>query len=208
MSISGDENIPINKRGSGVKRLILLNFFRDESERKLSEENSENIIYAIEEPETSQHTYNQLKLIDAFRALSQASNTQVIMTTHSANIVKQLDFDNLRLISNSVDGKCVKSISPNSLPYPSLNEVSEEYHNELYGFIEAENKLTEFSGGKTTVPYRKQTRNGIKDLNIILTEHIRHQIHHPENTLNPRFSTEQLFESINIMRHFILNEIN
>ncbi len=34
VSITGDENIPINKRGSGVKRLILLNFFRAEAERR------------------------------------------------------------------------------------------------------------------------------------------------------------------------------
>ena len=33
VSISGDQNIPINKRGSGVRRLILLNFFRAEAER-------------------------------------------------------------------------------------------------------------------------------------------------------------------------------
>ena len=32
-SIAGDEDIPINKRGSGVKRMILLNFFRAEAER-------------------------------------------------------------------------------------------------------------------------------------------------------------------------------
>lgn len=32
VSISGDEDIPINKRGSGVKRLVLLNF----SEQKLN----------------------------------------------------------------------------------------------------------------------------------------------------------------------------
>ena len=37
VSICGDENIPINKRGSGVKRLILLNFFRAEAERRLQE---------------------------------------------------------------------------------------------------------------------------------------------------------------------------
>ena len=34
VSISGDEDIPINKRGSGVKRLVLLNFFRAEAERR------------------------------------------------------------------------------------------------------------------------------------------------------------------------------
>lgn len=34
VSITGDGDIPINKRGSGVKRLILLNFFRAEAERR------------------------------------------------------------------------------------------------------------------------------------------------------------------------------
>ena len=34
VSIAGDEDIPINKRGSGVKRLVLLNFFRAEVERR------------------------------------------------------------------------------------------------------------------------------------------------------------------------------
>ena len=33
VSITGDEDIPINKRGSGVKRLILLNFFRATGQR-------------------------------------------------------------------------------------------------------------------------------------------------------------------------------
>ena len=39
VSIAGDENIPINKRGSGVKRLILLNFFRAEAERRKLQDN-------------------------------------------------------------------------------------------------------------------------------------------------------------------------
>lgn len=53
VSISGDEEIPINKRGSGTKRLILLSFFRAEAERRRLESNSPGVIYAIEEPETS-----------------------------------------------------------------------------------------------------------------------------------------------------------
>ena len=59
VSIAGDEDIPINKRGSGVKRLVLLNFFRGEVERRFSEGDNTGVIYAIEEPETSQHTDNQ-----------------------------------------------------------------------------------------------------------------------------------------------------
>lgn len=92
VSISGDDNIPINKRGSGVKRLILLNFFRGEVQRRFEEGNSTGVIYAIEEPETSQHTDNQRKLIEALKDLSRTKHVQVILTTHSPEIVKQLEF--------------------------------------------------------------------------------------------------------------------
>ena len=97
VSICGDENIPINKRGSGVKRLILLNFFRAEAERKRLNGSSQSIIYAIEEPETSQHTEHQKLLIKSFKELSDASGVQVILTTHSSVVVKGLDFCNLQI---------------------------------------------------------------------------------------------------------------
>jgi len=83
VSISGDEDIPINKRGSGVKGLVLLNFFRAEAERRKNEKNVPDIIYAIEEPETSQHSDYQKKLIDAFIELSKGQHTQIVLTTHS-----------------------------------------------------------------------------------------------------------------------------
>ncbi len=211
VSISGDEDIPINKRGSGTKRLILLSFFRAEAERRRLESNSPGIVYAIEEPETSQHTENQKILMNAFLALAASPNTQIIITTHSANIVKELDFANLRLITVEDESKNVSTVLPGELPYPSLNEVnylafsevSEEYHNELYGFIEAEGQLEAFKDGKPTIPYTKIQRGTTRTMDIILTEYIRHQIHHPENTSNMRFTTDQLKESINLMRDFI-----
>ena len=213
VSITGDENIPINKRGSGVKRLILLNFFRAESERRLRAGDSQSIIYAIEEPETSQHTEHQKLLIKAFVELSQARNTQVLLTTHSSIVVKGIDFDNLRLIFKDADGnKSIEAIIPNQLPYPSLNEINyvafrdltEEYHNELYGYIEAEELLDDFKNGKITMEYKKVIRKREIEQRIILTEYIRHQIHHPENTLNVRFTFDQLEDSVNLMRDFIL----
>ena len=135
VSITGDEEIPINKRGSGVKRLVLLNFFRAEAERRKTENNVPDIIYAIEEPETSQHPSHQRKLIEAFIELSKADNTQVLLTTHSPSIVKMLQFDHLKLIK-SEQSKEVVSVERNELPYPSLNEVNflafgesnDEYH--------------------------------------------------------------------------------
>ena len=98
VSISSDEDIPINKRGSGVKRLILLNFFRAEAERRRRENRVPSIIYAIEEPETSQHTVHQKMLIQSLIELSNSDNTQVLITTHSSVLVKEMDFDHLMII--------------------------------------------------------------------------------------------------------------
>ena len=124
--------------------MVLISFFRAEAERRRAEKGLRDIVYAIEEPETAQHPEHQRKLIKALIDLSKASNAQVLLTTHSPEIVKRLDFDNIKLVSNNPSCR-VSSISPNELPYPSLNEINfsafseaiPEYHNELYGFIEA-----------------------------------------------------------------------
>lgn len=211
VSISGDNDIPINKRGSGVKRLVLISFFRAEAERRQSESSLPNIVYAIEEPETSQHPDHQRGLTDALIELSKADNTQVLLTTHSPEIVKRLRFEDILLVSSEVEGK-VSRIEKHELPYPSLNEVNFaafgeatfEYHNELYGFIEAEGKLNEYRAGKDVMAYKKVKRDSsIETQQITLTEYIRHQIHHPENTNNPAFTKEELIASIQKMRNFI-----
>ena len=216
VTISGDESIPINKRGSGSKRLILLNFFRAEVERRKDEANAPGIIYAIEEPETSQHSENQKKLIRALIALSAESNVQVIITTHSAVIVNALDFKNIRLICADGSRKRVEAVRSGQLPFPSLNEVnylafseiSEGYHDELYGYLEEQGWLNEYKQGKTTVPYKKISANGTtREQQICMTEYIRHQIHHPENTYNARFNDSQLRKSIEDMRAFITSKV-
>jgi len=215
VSITGDEDIPINKRGSGVKRLILLNFFRAEAERRQQDKNVPDIIYAIEEPETSQHPSHQRKLIEAFFELSETDNTQIILTTHSPSIVKLLKFEHIKLIKDD-DGLEIVNVEQADLPYPSLNEVNylafdesnEEYHNELYGYIESEQLLNDYKSGKTTILYKKEFKGNTSETQIIQSEYIRHQIHHPENTQNSRFTNNKLQESIGEMRTFITENIN
>lgn len=216
VSIASDENIPINKRGSGSKRLILLNFFRAEVERRQGEVNATSVIYAIEEPETSQHTENQRKLIHALLELAQAPSTQVIITTHSAPIVRELNLYNIRLIRNENGEKIVENVSRNQLPYPSLNEVnylafseiSAEYHDELYGYIDEQGWQNEYKLGKPTRTYIRLNRDGTtKAEQKILSEYIRHVIHHPENINNVRFTLEELRQSIEMMRDFISSKI-
>lgn len=218
VSISGDNSIPINKRGSGTKRLILLSFFRGEAERLAESEENQGIIYAIEEPETSQHTNSQINLIKAFKSIASHNNVQVIITTHSPFIVKQMDYSALRLIANSEAGeKTISNVNPSMLQYPSLNEVNylafgettEEYHDELYGYLDENNFLDQYKRGKDTVSYIKVHKDrSISTHNITMTEYIRHQIHHPENTHNRRFTKDELKTSIEEMRNFIANNIN
>lgn len=211
VSIAGDEDIPINKRGSGVKRLVLLNFFRAEAERRKNENNVPDIIYAIEEPETSQHPSHQRKLIEAFIELSTSDDTQILLTTHSPSIVKLLEFNHLRLIKKDVQ-KEVVNVERSELPYPSLNEVNflafgesnDEYHNELYGYIESEELLANYQNGRGTIKYIRIKQNGdLQEEQKVVSEYIRHQIHHPENTHNPRYTDAQLQQSIRDMRGFI-----
>lgn len=213
VSITGDNDIPINKRGSGVKRLILINFFRAEAERRQEKAKSPGIIYAIEEPETAQHAYHQNLLIHALKELAKKDNIQVIITTHSSLILKQLDFEEVRLVKDIEQGKKIESINKSQLPYPSLNEIaytafgdsSIEYHNELYGYIESEGWKHDFEKGRPQLPYVRKTKNGPKTEQLIKTEIIRHQIHHPENTFNKHFTSEELDYSIQEMRSFIEN---
>ena len=60
-----------------------------------------------------------------------------------------------------------------------------------------------YKQGKSTRIYHKQSQNGIRDEQIILTDYIRYQIHHPDNHLNPIYTKEELRQSIESMREFI-----
>lgn len=92
------DGIPLNKRGSGVRRLILVSFFKAEAERILKEGRKKSIIYAIEEPETAQHPNNQKLLQNAFSDLSNEESCQVILTTHSPGFASDLPINSIRFI--------------------------------------------------------------------------------------------------------------
>lgn len=100
LSLTSDDAIPLNKRGSGVRRLVLLNFFRVKAEQKRSTSHAMNTIYAIEEPETSQHPDKQKLLMEAFLTLSEDLRSQVIFTTHTPMLASLLDESKIRYVKN------------------------------------------------------------------------------------------------------------
>jgi putative ATP-dependent endonuclease of the OLD family len=109
LKIKSENDIPINKRGSGVRRLILLNFFRSEAERRLAETESNSVIYAFEEPETSQHPDHQEILITAFMQLAETQSTQIILTTHTPALASLLPLESLRYIEFVEGDRIVES---------------------------------------------------------------------------------------------------
>jgi hypothetical protein len=98
VTLSGDDGISINKRGSGTRRLVLLNFFRARAE-DAAHARGTGTIYAIEEPETSQHPNHQLMLLDAFQELTEQGFAQVILTTHTPTLARKVDRNFLRLVA-------------------------------------------------------------------------------------------------------------
>lgn len=105
LGLNTDDGIPLNKRGSGVRRLVLVSFFKAEAERRLKTSAKRSIIYAVEEPETAQHPNNQRILIDSFKALSEDSSCQVLLTTHSPGFASLLPQESIRYVSRDTETK-------------------------------------------------------------------------------------------------------
>ena len=77
----------------------------------------------------------------------------MLISNHSGVIAKMLKFDDHRLITASDSGnKYITTIQSGLLSYPSMNEdnyiafgeVTEEYHDEWYGFIEGQGWLSDY----------------------------------------------------------------
>jgi len=94
-----DNDIPMNKRGSGFRRLLLLSFFLAEVEKQ-KDENRVHTIYAIEEPETALHPDLQKILLNSLLELSERTNYQILITTHSPQFIRILPNENIRYIEN------------------------------------------------------------------------------------------------------------
>lgn len=97
LTLEDDRGVPLNKRGSGMRRLVLLSFFRAQVENRRTA-NAPNIIYALEEPETSQHPDFQLMIVNALKELSETDNAQVFFTTHNSNLAKEIPKSSLRYV--------------------------------------------------------------------------------------------------------------
>jgi|LGOV01.1.fsa_nt_gb predicted ATP-dependent endonuclease of OLD family len=110
-----NNGVEINKRGSGIRRLILLSYLMAEAERDATDRDHKDIIYAIEEPETSLHpkTQNQFinHLIEMTRDIDSGDelpenlesirNYHIMITTHTPNFVAYAKPEQVVYIANN-----------------------------------------------------------------------------------------------------------
>jgi putative ATP-dependent endonuclease of OLD family len=108
-SLTSEAEIPLNKRGSGVRRLILLGFLQAQAEAHRLESPERGLIYAIEEPETSQHPDKQRAMLEALREIAEQDGYQVLMTTHTPNLARVLPTDRLQFIARDGETRTVHS---------------------------------------------------------------------------------------------------
>lgn len=213
VSIVDENNISLNRRGSGVRRLVLLSFFRAEAERQAASSNTHQIVYAIEEPETAQHRSHQEKLMQALSRLS--SNFQILLTTHSTKILKDTKEEGVRLIFKDAEKNTktrlpvpgvLPSTSQNEIGYTMLEEPTVEYLDELYSLAIGENthlpRNHEFFRGKL-VKYVWPEKFKHRPDCIPFSEKIRHMVHHPENQNNGCWNEQDLVRAIEELREFI-----
>lgn len=128
-------NMQINlaSLGSGYEMMfsLIYSFY-------MSKQSGKKLIILIDEPELHLHPRLQEKFVDFILSISKES--QVILTTHSPLLIKQLSYnENVKNIVLKKE-KEVKEFDERKLSYISSNETnylafdlpSEEYHNELY----------------------------------------------------------------------------
>ena len=85
------KSIPLANRGDGIRFFAQSQMFRQLAEM----ENKRNLLLAFEEPETHLHPSAQIEMYETIKALSENPNYQVIITTHSPYIVKELAKDKI-----------------------------------------------------------------------------------------------------------------
>lgn len=100
LTYKDNKNVPINLAGSGTRRILsLASYIREVKNRRVDK----SIIFAIEEPETAQHPNNLIALFKEMTELSRTGLSQFIITTHTPEVAKIIDKDNLVFIQK--DGR-------------------------------------------------------------------------------------------------------
>lgn len=202
-----NQQIPLNNLGSGYEMIFSLVY-----SFHLAQQSGKQLIVLIDEPELHLHPRLQEKFVEFLLRFSKDS--QIILTSHSPLLVKQLSFNENVKISVIETGEIVSEINERVLPYISANETNflafnlatEEYHNELYEelkYINGDNKTikdfdNDFLVGTKGEPKSSPWKGNQNEVSV--HTFIRNQIHHQKD--NGKTPYQDLKSSIETMRSY------
>jgi len=191
----------VNSRSDGFRQFIS---FLLTSSAEVSNGELKNSILLIDEPEIHLHPSSQEDLLKELMKISE--DNLVMFATHSNYLIDKDNFSNYYRISKVAEKTKIERFEDDLTTFSEINYLvfdipTTDYHNELYGWCEM-NKNDDLKKLDNTKQYKKLNKDGsTKDPETIsLTEYIRHQIHHPENEHNSKFTEKELRESIEILR--------
>lgn len=209
------QQIPIEKIGSGYQMFLALL-----CQQKISVQSGKKLIVLIDEVELHLHPKLQKSLVDLLLKLSK--NSQIILTSHSPELLKDLQrnkFHKIIAIVRDGEGIEVNPISKYVLPLPTVSETnfvafnlaSMEYFIELYNHFGEINGCSDVASidrlfGVQNTDLIEWERDDGTSQRLSIYSCIRNKFHHPTNTLNDsKFAMdyESISSAINDLRQKI-----
>lgn len=192
----------VNDRSDGFRQFVsfLLTVSAEKTVGTL-----ENKILLLDEPETHLHPTAQENIRDNLIEIAKDHNNVVFFASHSNYMIDKANLD--RYFQVTKDGKRVKEtkikkFESKNTSYSEINYIvfdipTNDYHNELYGYLEdvLPDKLDLIPKNES---WNNEKTN--KKEKVSLAKYIRNSIHHPENTSNKKVDPDMLIKSIKILR--------
>jgi len=190
-----------NQRSDGFRQFI--SFLLTLSAENLTDE-LQNSILLLDEPETHLHPNAQINLKNELIKISQNENNNIVFfATHSNYMIDKVNIDRCYKVFKKKNSKTELSkiekvnSSYSEVNYDVFEIITNDYHNELYGYLE-DVELAKLNGLEKNKLWVNE-KTGKTEV-VSLAKYIRHSIHHPENTSNKKFTETDLKKSIEILK--------
>lgn len=190
-----------SQRSDGFRQFI--SFLLTISAENFNQE-LENSILLLDEPETHLHPSAQINLKDELIKITQNENNNIVFfATHSNYMIDKENINRCYCVIKRKNHKTeLANIQKSDTSYSEVNYeifgvITNDYHNELYGYLE-DRSSEKLQGMKKDKKWINELTG--KTETVSLSKYIRNAIHHPENTSNERFSEADLKKSIDTLR--------
>ncbi len=209
---SDNTQIPINKIGSGYQMFLALI-----AQHKLSLQSGKKLLMLVDEVELNLHPRLQRMLVELLLEISK--DAQVIITSHSPELVKDLRKNNAHKVNAVVREDARISVNPIKkyvLPLPTVSETnyvafnlaSMEYFIELYNQFGENNGLDSVGAidrafAVADAELVEWEREDGQKQRLSVYSCIRNKFHHPNNQRNDskfKMDYDSLAEAIDFLR--------